>query len=705
MVKLRKNAAPAAGLAKSRAGKGARNSGRISKSASSMNPDRPKAASAADPNRRSRATVKRLKMYKSGGRAVRDKNGLILKAAPFQSSVASGTQARVEPNRRWFGNTRTIGQAELTKFREAMNTAQRDPYTVVMRQKKLPLSLLRDAAKAQTVKLLDTQPFETTFGKRAQRKRPKLLAGSMAEMVAGAEKAASGYDEGADRDLVVEKDGIKDKTSVAVFRKGTSRRIWAELYKVVDSSDVLIQVLDARDPLGTRSPHIEKYLKEEKPHKHLVFVLNKCDLVPTWVTARWVSVLSKEYPTLAFHASINNSFGKGALIQLLRQFGKLHADKQQISVGFIGYPNVGKSSIINTLKADKVCKTAPIPGETKVWQYITLMRNIYLIDCPGVVYPSGDSETETVLKGVVRVENIDAPEDHVAEVLRRVRPDYIQRTYRLTDRDWDPTDHLGFLEQVATRSGRLLKGGEADVATVAKMVLHDWQRGRIPYFRAPPQAGGDEAGGSAAAAAGGAGKTSQDLKGLVVTPGFAKDDLKPRAPDPTTAVAAAAAAAAAAATAEAEEEEEKEEEKEEKEEEEEEEEEAAAAPDWDDLELEGEDEISNAQHVGAAAAAAATAAAATAVLPATAAAGLESPKVVVVGGAVKAKPSKRKSKSSSVPPPPELSRSEQRKRVQDMQAKDARMTTNKKSASNYYSSADIKGRKRRRGGGSGPPSK
>ena len=58
----------------------------------------------------------------------------------------------------------------------------------------------------------------------------------------------------------------------------------------------------------------------------------------------------------------------------------------------IGYPNVGKSSLINTLRTKKVCKTAPVPGETKVWQYIALMRRIHLIDCPGIV-PGEDGET------------------------------------------------------------------------------------------------------------------------------------------------------------------------------------------------------------------------------------------------------------------------------------------------------------------------
>jgi nuclear GTP-binding protein len=197
-----------------------------------------------------------------------------------------------------------------------------------------------------------------------------------------------------------------------------------------------------------------------------------------------VATLSKEYPTLAFHASVNNSFGKGALIQLLRQFAKLHSDRKQISVGFIGYPNTGKSSIINTLRKKKVCNVAPIPGETKVWQYIALMKRIYLIDCPGIVHPSPeDTETDIVLKGVVRVENLKAPEDYIPAILERVRTEYLSRTYDL--RSWE--DHVDFLTKVAKKSGRLLKGGEADLSTVAKMVLNDWIRGKIPFYVPPPE--------------------------------------------------------------------------------------------------------------------------------------------------------------------------------------------------------------------------
>ena len=81
------------------------------------------------------------------------------------------------------------------------------------------------------------------------------------------------------------------------------------------------------------------------------------------------------------------------------------------------------------------------------------MKRIYLIDCPGVVYPHGDTETDIVLKGVVRVENIPAPEDHIDEVLKRVKREYVQRTYKMTD--W--VDHIDFLEKLAVKTGKLNK--------------------------------------------------------------------------------------------------------------------------------------------------------------------------------------------------------------------------------------------------------
>ncbi|KAG0241345.1 NUC091 domain-containing protein [Mortierella sp. GBAus27b] len=428
-----------------------------------------------------------------GGRAVRNAQGKVIKAAAFQSKTVE--PGRVAPNRKWFGNTRVIGQKALESFRENLAAKVNDPFQVLLRQHKLPMSLLQDPVHIGKMHVLDTEPFSDTFGNKAQRKRPRLATASLEDLAAKVESTLENYDEKADRNLQsnIITDWIEEARD-SVFQKGQSKRIWGELYKVIDSSDVVIHVLDARDPMGTRCSNVEYHIKKEARHKQLIFVLNKCDLVPTWVTAKWVRELSKEYPTLAFHASINNSFGKGSLIQLLRQFSALHSDKKQISVGFIGYPNTGKSSIINTLRGKKVCNVAPIPGETKVWQYITLMKRIYLIDCPGVVHPSTtDTETDIVLKGVVRIENIKQPDDYIPELLSRVRPEYMRRTYELDH--WE--DSVDFLTQLAKRTGKLVKGGEADLGSVAKMVLNDWLRGKIPYYTAPPEGDKPQGGSSA----------------------------------------------------------------------------------------------------------------------------------------------------------------------------------------------------------------
>ncbi|XP_066256796.1 uncharacterized protein Ns2 [Euwallacea similis] len=453
----------------------------FNRSSHSMNPERSTDGLKGVGKPRTKGTIKRLQMYRNF-KAKRDKKGNILTPAPFQGRLPSGTQARVEPSQRWFGNSRVISQNALQKFQDELGAAIKNPYQVVMKPTTLPITLLNEKAKNARVHLLDTESFESVFGPKKHRKKPNVGVRGLDELSELAQKKQGEYSDKADSNIVRDNGGVKDIPRDWVMSAGQSKRIWNELYKVVDSSDVLLQTLDARDPMGTRSPYLEKFLKTEKPHKHLIFILNKVDLVPTWATQRWVAILSKEYPTVAFHASLTHPFGKGSLINLLRQFAKLHLDKKQISVGFIGYPNVGKSSIINTLRSKKVCKVAPIAGETKVWQYITLMRRIYLIDCPGVVYPSAETDTEKVLKGVVRVELVNNPEDYIAAVLERVKKDYLIKTYKVED--WK--DSIDFLEKMAQRSGRLLKGGEPDISSVAKMILNDWQRGKLPFFVCPP---------------------------------------------------------------------------------------------------------------------------------------------------------------------------------------------------------------------------
>ncbi|EGN93607.1 hypothetical protein SERLA73DRAFT_63866 [Serpula lacrymans var. lacrymans S7.3] len=449
--------------------------------------------------------VGRLKML-NGGKPIRDKDGKIIQAAAFQKGEDETKPGRVQADRRWFGNTRVISQKALDHFRTSLSTKKDDPYSVLLRRNKLPMALLDDAANPNTRKrshIVETEPFSETFGPKAQRKKPKLDAGTFEELgklgttaFEEAETKTNGDGPSGNYIQCQSADSAEPQTHAdynePIYAKGTSRRIYGELYKVIDSSDVILHILDARDPLGTICESVLEYMKKEKAHKQVVLVINKCDLVPNWVTARYIKHLTPRYPTIAFHASPNHSFGKGSLIQLLRQFSQLHSDKKQISVGFVGYPNVGKSSVINTLKSGKVCRVAPIPGETKVWQYITLTRRIYLIDCPGIVPTSAhDSETSTVLKGVVRVEALPTPSDHIPALMERVKPLYLARTYGVVLPDpkdpssmWKPEE---FLDKLARMKGRLLKGGEPDVESVSKIVLSDWVRGRIPFFVAPPE--------------------------------------------------------------------------------------------------------------------------------------------------------------------------------------------------------------------------
>ncbi|KAL8303918.1 hypothetical protein RB597_004709 [Gaeumannomyces tritici] len=449
--------------------------------------------------------VKQVNILKDG-RPQRNAEGKITQAASYQSRDVP--TAVIEPNRKWFTNTRVISQDTLTAFREAVAETEKDPYQVLLKTNKLPMSLIRDGSETNGLKkhqakmTLETSPFATTFGPKAQRKRVKLSVSSITDLAGDTDKSLDTYKERQEQIKLLSgapgsaQDGEDDPgvsiAKEAVFTKGQSKRIWNELYRTIDSSDVIIHVLDARDPLGTRCRAVEKYLKEEKPHVKLILVLNKVDLLPTSVVASWIRVLSKEYPTAAFRSSITNPFGKGSLLGLLRQFSGLLSNRKQVSVGIVGYPNTGKSSLINALRGKKVTTVAPVPGETKVWQYITLTKRMYLIDCPGIVPPSNDaSPQDLLLRGAVRTEKVENPEQYIPAVLAKTKQRHMERTYEL--QGWK--DHIHFLELLARKGGRLLKAGEPDVDGVARMVLNDFLRGKIPWFTPPPPLDGDAADG------------------------------------------------------------------------------------------------------------------------------------------------------------------------------------------------------------------
>ncbi|GKY96918.1 hypothetical protein MPSEU_000650700 [Mayamaea pseudoterrestris] len=526
---------------------GSTNALRFSNASSKLGKGRTRGGAAS--SKRSAETVARLKMYSQ--RTIRNKGGKVIGGQFMMADRAGDTEitastGRIQPDRRWFGNTRLVDGKKLDEFRQQMTEAVADPYSVVLKRKKLPMGLLKEAAEYSTVSkkaLLEQEPFENAFGKQSRRKRVKLdqlmitraveaaktsksstegkaelvqptteadvdesvetNGGNLYEsLLQTAQKSQSTYDEinarpgiaaiGRDSQLPLPNgEGVdwRQEKKDDLFLKGQSRRIWGEFYKVLDCSDVVLHVIDARNVPGTRCTMIERHIRDNASHKHLVFVLNKIDLVPNWVAKRWMGELSKVRPTIAFHASMTHAFGKGALISLMRQFGTLHQDKKEISVGVVGYPNVGKSSVINTLISKKSCKVAPIPGETKIWQYISLFKRISLIDCPGVVVDTaGDTETDSVLKGVVRAERLENPEDYIDAIVEQVKREHIAAQYNIPKDGVDTwSSSLELMEMIARKSGRLLKGGDPCIRSAAISMINDFQRGRLPHYVAPPE--------------------------------------------------------------------------------------------------------------------------------------------------------------------------------------------------------------------------
>ncbi|KAM9897325.1 hypothetical protein OXX79_006954, partial [Metschnikowia pulcherrima] len=242
------------------------------------------------------------------------------------------------------------------------------------------------------------------------------VQGSLAALMESAQQAARDYDGGEDdAEMAGSDDDVEYEISDAEIDRADadkSRKAYDKIFKaVVEASDVVLYVLDARDPESTRSRKVEQAVLQSGG-KRLIFVLNKVDLVPTDVLTQWLDFLKSSFPTVPIKASagavgqslynknLSNAVTANALLHALKTYATKSNLKRSIVVGVIGYPNVGKSSIINALTSrhgqSKACPVGNMAGVTTSMREVKVDNKLKILDSPGIVFPDEISRKKHV---------------------------------------------------------------------------------------------------------------------------------------------------------------------------------------------------------------------------------------------------------------------------------------------------------------------
>jgi nuclear GTP-binding protein len=359
-------------------------------------------------------------------------------------------------------------------------------------------------------------------------------ADPMAALVASARARAAKFEkelesgDEMDEDHVSESDEEDGGAELGLsHRKDGSRKAFDKVFKqVVDQADVVLYVLDARDPEGTRSKEVERMvMAAASGGKRLIFILNKIDLVPPPVLKAWLLHLRRSFPTIPLRASgpapnahtfnhrqLTVQSTSATLFRALKSFAAAKALRRAISVGVIGYPNVGKSSVINALTSrlggsGPSCPVGAEAGVTTALREVKIDSKLKLLDSPGIVFPStntgGDSnpnsratkveeQARLVLLNAVPPKHIEDPVPAVTLLLKRLAGSEgmlqkLMDVYGLPPlmvMNGDAT--TDFLVQVARKRGRLGKGGVPNLSSAATTVITDWRDGRIQGWTDAP---------------------------------------------------------------------------------------------------------------------------------------------------------------------------------------------------------------------------
>ncbi|RTR32060.1 ribosome biogenesis GTPase YlqF [Shewanella atlantica] len=251
-----------------------------------------------------------------------------------------------------------------------------------------------------------------------------------------------------------------------------------EIEEVMPQVDLVIEVLDARIPYSSENPMVST-LRGNKP---CIKLLNKSDLADPETTQRWIEYLEREQGVKAMAITTLQAAQVKKIPDLCRKFvpsrDKVEKD---IRTMIMGIPNVGKSTIINTLAGRMIAKTGNEPAVTKVQQRINLRNGIVLSDTPGILWPKVDNEKSSYRLAVTGAIKDTAMEYEdvamfAAEYFLQAYPEAIAERYKLKEL---PDTDIELLEAIGRKRGALRPGGRIDLHKVSELVLHEFRSGKI----------------------------------------------------------------------------------------------------------------------------------------------------------------------------------------------------------------------------------
>lgn len=237
---------------------------------------------------------------------------------------------------------------------------------------------------------------------------------------------------------------------------------WKLVNSVIKEADILLLVIDSRFPEHTRNSEIEQKIKQNK--KHILYVLNKSDLIPE----REMRPLKAEFSPCIFVSS-KKKLGGTMLFKKIMEIVR----GKECAVGVLGYPNVGKSSVINLLKGKKSASVSSQSGHTRGIQFVRAKGKIKLIDTPGVLEFSEKDLYKQVLIGAFNPQHIKEPEYYAMRIIEQY-PKLFEKYY-----DLEYSDPFEFLEEASLSKHILMKGGQPDVVRFSRQLLYDWQKGKV----------------------------------------------------------------------------------------------------------------------------------------------------------------------------------------------------------------------------------